>query len=131
MARVLPQIGMEVTVEGFAGRDAGVVVGVEDGARRVIVDCEGEQLTVTLRRLTGRYVQEREPYYGVRLKLVPAVADDDVAVEPVPEAVPELPLAGAVEPEAPDAVVEPEVEPEPAPGAVPDVEPGAGAPGLG
>jgi hypothetical protein len=76
MARVVPQIGMEVTVEGFAGRDAGVVVGVEDGARRVIVECGGERLAFTLRRLTGRYVQEREPYYGVRLKLVPAVGRD-------------------------------------------------------
>ena len=81
MARVLPQIGMEVTVEGFAGRDAGVVVGVDDGARRVIVDCEGEQLAFTLRRLTGRYVQEREPYYGVRLRLVPVVVEDG-PVEP-------------------------------------------------
>jgi hypothetical protein len=71
MARVLPQIGMEVTVEGFAGRDAAVIVGVEDGARRVIVDCDGDRLVFTLRRLTGRYVQERQPYYGVRLKLVP------------------------------------------------------------
>jgi hypothetical protein len=82
MARVLPQIGMQVTVEGFAGRDAGVVVGVEDGARRVIVECEGEQLAFTLRRLTGRYVQERQPYYGVRLKLVPIV-DRDVEPGPV------------------------------------------------
>ena len=72
---------MEVTVEGFAGRDAGVVVGVADGARRVIVECDGERLTFTLRRLTGRYVQERQPYYGVRLKLVPVV---DRNVEPGP-----------------------------------------------
>jgi hypothetical protein len=83
MARVLPQIGMEVTVEGFAGRDAGVVVAVEDGARRVIVECDGERLTFTLRRLTGRYVREREPYYGVRLRLVPLV---ERAVEPGPAA---------------------------------------------
>jgi hypothetical protein len=126
MGRVLPQIGMEVTVEGFAGRDAGVVVGIEDGARRVIVDCEGEQLAFTLRRLTGRYVQEREPYYGVRLRLVP-VAVDDVAVEPLPGTAPDVPLAGAVDPEPLDGVVDPDVEPRPAPGAGPDVEPGAGA----
>jgi hypothetical protein len=68
---------MEVTVEGFAGHDAGVVVGVENGARRVIVECEGERLAFTLRRLTGRYVHESEPYYGVRLKLVPVEPQRD------------------------------------------------------
>lgn len=76
MSRVMPQIGMLATVEGFAGRDQAVVIGVEDAGRRVIVDCGGERLAFTLRRLTGRYVREREPYYGVRLKLVP---DPDVS----------------------------------------------------
>jgi hypothetical protein len=71
MTRVLPQVGMQATVEGFAGREAGVVVAVDDGGRRVIVDCEGERLAFTLRRLTGRYVQEHQPYYGVRLRLIP------------------------------------------------------------
>lgn len=75
MGRMLPQVGMEVTVEGFAGRDAAVIVGVEDEARRVIVDCDGEELVFTLRRLTGRYVQERQPYYGPRLRLSPPGAE--------------------------------------------------------
>lgn len=75
MGRMLPQVGMEVTVEGFAGRDAAVIVGVEDEARRVIVDCDGEELAFTLRRLTGRYVQERQPYYGPRLRLTPPGAE--------------------------------------------------------
>jgi hypothetical protein len=83
----MPQIGMDVTVEGFAGRDAGVVVGVEDGARRVIVESGGKRLAFTLRRLTGRYVQEREPYYGVRLRLVPVV-DPDVDPDSTPSAEP-------------------------------------------
>jgi hypothetical protein len=67
--RVLPQIGMQVTVEGFAGREAAIVIGVEDGGRRVVVDCDGERLVFTLRRLTGRYVQEHHSYYGPRLRL--------------------------------------------------------------
>jgi hypothetical protein len=137
MARVIPQIGMEVTVEGFAGRDAGVVAGVEDGARRVIVDCGGERLAFTLRRLTGRYVQEREPYYGVRLRLVPVVADE-VAVEPpagadpvVALGDPAVPLGGVVEPEPLDGVTDTGADPKPAPDVEPDVEPGGGAPGGG
>jgi hypothetical protein len=117
MARIMPQIGMQVTVEGFAGREAGVVVGVEDGARRVIVECGGERLAFTLRRLTGRYVREREPYYGVRLRLVPVVVDD-VPVEPPLGAAPVAPLADAVEPEPVDGVVDPDVEPGPAPGGL-------------
>lgn len=67
--RVVPQIGMQVTVEGFADREAGIVVGVEEGGRRVLVDCDGARLVFTLRRLTGRYVQEQHSYYGPRLRL--------------------------------------------------------------
>jgi hypothetical protein len=60
---------MEVTVEGFAGREAAVIVDVADDGRRVVVDCDGQRLAFTLHRLTGRYVQEQHPYYGPRLRL--------------------------------------------------------------
>lgn len=81
MTRAMPRIGMRATVEGFVERDDAVVVGVEEGGRRVVVECGGERVVFTLRRLTGRYVRERDPYYGVRLRLVPDPVED-VVVEP-------------------------------------------------
>lgn len=69
MARVLPTIGMPATIEGFAGRATAVVVAVEDGGRRVVVESGGSHVAFTLRPLTGRYVQEGQPYYGSRLRL--------------------------------------------------------------
>lgn len=69
MARVLPEVGMPATVEGFAGRDEAVIVAVEQHGRRVLVELAGGRVAFTLRRLTGRYVQEGHPYYGPRLRL--------------------------------------------------------------
>lgn len=80
MTRTMPRIGMRATVEGFAGRDEATIVSVEDDGRRVVVECAGERLVFTLRRLTGRYVRERDPYYGVRLRLVPL--DPEAEAEP-------------------------------------------------
>jgi hypothetical protein len=78
MARAIPRVGMHATVEGFAGREAAMVIAVEDGGHRVVVDCGGARLAFTLRRLTGRYVREHDPYYGARLRLLPDGDDADV-----------------------------------------------------
>ena len=69
MTRVLPVVGMHAVVEGFAGREGAVVVAVELDGRRVVVESGGTRTVFTLRRLTGRYVEEGQPYYGPRLRL--------------------------------------------------------------
>lgn len=62
--RVLPVVGMQVTVMHLGRQDAVVVEAVRDEGRTVVV-ASGE--VFTLRRLTGNYVLEGEPYYGPRL----------------------------------------------------------------
>ena len=69
MTRVMPVVGMQATVEGFAARERAIVVAVELDGRRLVVESGESRRVFTLRRLTGRYVEEGQPYYGPRLRL--------------------------------------------------------------
>jgi hypothetical protein len=62
---------MPVLVEHLGSVEPGIVDAVEDEGRSLVV--AGDRFT--LRRLTGRFVREGEPYYGVRLVLAPPSAD--------------------------------------------------------
>jgi hypothetical protein len=62
---------MPATVESFARRQPVTIVEVAQDGRSVVVDCDGERVTFTLRELTGRYVRVGHPYYGDRLRLDP------------------------------------------------------------
>ena len=64
-SRPLPYVGMPVRIEHFGASEQGVVEQVVHDGRGLVVDGE----TYTLRRLTGRFVREGEPYYGTRLAL--------------------------------------------------------------
>jgi hypothetical protein len=61
----MPYVGMPVRVEHFGASERAVVEQVVDDGRALVVNGE----TYTLRRLTGRFVREGEPYYGTRLAL--------------------------------------------------------------
>ena len=67
MARPVPYVGMPVLVVHLGRMEASTVAAVCDQGRTVVVDGRA----YTLRRLTGRYVADGEPYYGVRLSLGP------------------------------------------------------------
>jgi hypothetical protein len=54
---------MPVRVAHLGRMDASVVEDVRDGGRTLVVDGRA----YTLRRLTGHFVADGEPYYGVRL----------------------------------------------------------------
>ncbi|TMK42189.1 MAG: hypothetical protein E6G56_01915 [Actinobacteria bacterium] len=69
MARVQPELGMEAVVEELGERQSAVIVGIEDGGRRLVVACGGERRTFTLRALTGKHVEESHFYWGPRLRL--------------------------------------------------------------
>jgi hypothetical protein len=56
---------MEVRVAHLGHTYDAVVEEVADGGRTLVVDGR----SFTLRRLTGEYVADGEPYYGVRLVL--------------------------------------------------------------
>ena len=63
--RPAPYVGMPVRVIHLGRTDASVVGEVRDGGRTLVVD----DRAFTLRRLTGEYVAEGDPYYGVRVVL--------------------------------------------------------------
>ena len=67
MGRPVPYVGMPVRVAHLGRMDASAVEEVRDEGRTLVVDGRAH----TLRRLTGHYVAEGEPYYGVRLVLGP------------------------------------------------------------
>ena len=63
--RPLPRVGMPVRVVRLGHEEAGVIEEIRDGGRTLLVDGRA----YTLRRLTGEYVADGEPYYGVRVVL--------------------------------------------------------------
>jgi hypothetical protein len=63
MARPLPRVGMAARIVRLGHTEETVIEEVRDGGRTVIAGGRA----FTLRRLTGEYVAEGEPYYGVRL----------------------------------------------------------------
>ena len=66
MARPVPHVGMPVRVVHLGRMETATVEEVRDEGRTVVADGRA----YTLRRLTGRYVADGEPYYGVRLSFV-------------------------------------------------------------
>jgi hypothetical protein len=56
---------MPVRVVRLGHTEESVVEEIRDGGRTLVVD----GAAYTLRRLTGEYVADGEPYYGVRLVL--------------------------------------------------------------
>jgi hypothetical protein len=58
---------MPVAVVHLGRTDESVVEEVHDGGRTLVVD----GVAYSLRRLTGEYVADGQPYYGVRLVLDP------------------------------------------------------------
>ena len=65
--RPAPYVGMSVAVVHLGRTDESVVEEIRDGGRTLVVD----GATYSLRRLTGEYVADGQPYYGVRLVLDP------------------------------------------------------------
>jgi hypothetical protein len=65
-SRPVPYVGMRVEVVRLGHTDESIVEEVRDGGRTLVVD----GASYTLRRLTGEYVADGQPYYGVRLVLV-------------------------------------------------------------
>ena len=63
--RRAPHVGMPVQVVHLGRTDASAIEEVRDGGRTLVVD----GATYTLRRLTGEYVADGQPYYGVRVVL--------------------------------------------------------------
>lgn len=68
--RVLPRVGMRAEVQELALTTPAVVVEVADAGRRVVVACGERRLAFTLREMTAWYVEESQPYYGPRLRLL-------------------------------------------------------------
>ena len=56
---------MRVQVVHLGRTDEGVVEEVREGGRTLVVD----GIAYSLRRLTGEYVADGQPYYGVRVVL--------------------------------------------------------------
>ncbi len=79
-SRLMPRVGMRA----YAGDTARplTVVRVE-GVRVVVLDHEdGQERAFALHRLTGHWVLEGEPYWGLRLRLAeddPVCGDDAAA----------------------------------------------------
>jgi len=65
--RRAPYVGMPVQVVHLGRTDASVIEEVRDGGRTLVVN----GAAYSLRRLTGEYVAEGQPYYGVRVVLDP------------------------------------------------------------
>jgi hypothetical protein len=63
--RPVPHVGMPVRVVHLGRTEESAVEEVRDGGRTLVVAGRA----YTLRRLTGEYVADGEPYYGVRLVL--------------------------------------------------------------
>jgi len=66
-ARKIPYVGDEVIVALLAARTAGVVMRVEDGARRLLVKTEdGQAMSFALSRATGTFLLDGQQS-GARL----------------------------------------------------------------
>ena len=65
-SRPLPRPGMVVGVVHLGGVVQGTIEEVRDEGRTLVVDGRA----FTLRRLTGHFVLEDQPYYGTRLSLL-------------------------------------------------------------
>ena len=65
--RRAPYVGMPVQVVHLGRIEEGVVDEVREGGRTLVVD----GVAYSLRRLTGEYVADGQPYYGVRVVLAP------------------------------------------------------------
>jgi hypothetical protein len=63
--RRAPYVGMPVQVVHLGRTEEGVVDEVREGGRTLVVD----GVAYSLRRLTGEYVADGQPYYGVRVVL--------------------------------------------------------------
>lgn len=64
--RVLPRIGMVA----HAGNEPEVLTVVAvDGARVVVRGTAGDERAFVVHRLTGHWVREGDPYWGLRLRL--------------------------------------------------------------
>jgi hypothetical protein len=63
--RPAPYVGMPVQVVHLGRTEEGVVDEVREGGRTLVVD----GVAYSLRRLTGEYVADGQPYYGVRVVL--------------------------------------------------------------
>ena len=63
--RPAPYVGMPVQVVYLGRTDESVIEEVRDGGRTLVVD----GVAYSLRRLTGEYVADGQPYYGVRVVL--------------------------------------------------------------
>ena len=64
-SRPIPYVGMPVRLVHFAHDEEATVEAVLDEGRTLVAG--GTRFT--LRRMTGHYVREHEPYYGTRLVL--------------------------------------------------------------
>jgi hypothetical protein len=66
--KVVPQVGMAARVVHLGTEEETVVEEVRDGGRVLVAAGQ----TFVLHPMTGRFVREGDPYYGVRLVLSPA-----------------------------------------------------------
>jgi hypothetical protein len=66
--RVLPVVGMAARVVHLGAEEDAVVEEVREGGR--VLRAAGQ--TFVLHPMTGRFVREGDPYYGVRLVLLGA-----------------------------------------------------------
>lgn len=65
MGRAVPYVGMAARVVHLGTEEDSVVEEVRDGGRVVVAAGQ----TFVLHPMTGRFVREGDPYYGVRLVL--------------------------------------------------------------
>jgi len=63
--RVVPRVGMAARIVHLGDEEETVVEEVRDGGRVVVAG----GVTFVLNPMTGRFVREGDPYYGVRLVL--------------------------------------------------------------
>ncbi|MCW2992201.1 MAG: hypothetical protein JWM73_2795 [Solirubrobacterales bacterium] len=63
--RVVPQVGMAARVVHLGSEEDAVIEEVRDGGRVVVA----AGITFVLHPMTGRFVREGDPYYGIRLVL--------------------------------------------------------------
>jgi hypothetical protein len=63
--RVVPVVGMAARVVHLGAEEPTVIAEVREGGRVVVAAGQ----TFVLHPLTGRFVSEGDPYYGVRLVL--------------------------------------------------------------
>ena len=63
--RVVPVVGMAARVVHLGSEEPCVIEEVRDGGRVVVA----AGITFVLHPMTGRFVREGDPYYGVRLVL--------------------------------------------------------------